>query len=280
MTNARGAAPSPCRDAGSWLAQHQQRLQRYGSVMRHMHFLDSPYYGQPFEPHVPEQLLALMPPGALQRLELDIRAEVSQPVLQALPHLAPSLTMLEIRRAGSELATLPGALLQLPQLRDLVCEGACLPDGMLPAVLALTALNSLHLECWSMDEPLPHCDQLTTLQRLTYLYLKDYTWHYEGEPLRVPAPAAFSPALATLHFFPNLYDSVGGRVFQVRAGWLAGFAPVCRATTGPRVAHTAGGKDTLSLACGWPVVCSRRHPCNSVPAALAPLCRSAVRSLA
>lgn len=239
--------------------------------MRHMHFLDSPYEGQPFEPHVPEQLLALLPPSALQRLELDARAEVSQPVLQALPHLAPSLTMLEIRCAGSELSTLPAALLQLPQLRDLVCEGACLPDGMLPAVLALTALKSLHLECWSMDEPLPHCDQLTTLQRLTYLYVKDYTWHYEGEPLRVPAPADFSPALATLHFVPNTYDTPGGRVFQVRDGWPAGFASVCRATTGPRVTHTAGGKTRCPLRAAGQLCVARRHPCNNVPPALASL---------
>lgn len=197
-------------DAGKPLpasfAEHRRKLERMGSLMHKVEVREDNWLGDTLEVHVLEQLLALLPPGTLRDLRFAARAELVEATLQALPRIAPSLTALHIDGPGDErqlplASELPCALLQLPKLRDVYLDVARLPDGVLPAVLALSALESLHLEV--NTGVVPPCDQLTALRQLRRCWIDDYTHGDTEEPLLLPTPADFSSTLVYLGCYHN-----------------------------------------------------------------------------
>lgn len=151
------------------------------------------------------QLLEPLPPGVLQSLRLDVHTQRLQAALvQSLTRFAPSLRSLTL--TAHLPAELPAALRALQRLTSLSLSPAALPDGTLPAVLALPALQQLTLI--SMAGPLPHCSQLTALRQLRRLRFVD--GGQKGEPLLLPAPADF-PLLKEFNFYSRSQER-GARV--------------------------------------------------------------------
>ena len=207
-----GVAPAPLcstRHPG-WLAGKQRLLRRVGGCVDSLAVLDSRGDLVPYQPWPLGQLLAALPSGVLQNLQLEVPTQQLPAALaQALPRFAlRSLTL------HAELpAELSAALRPLHQLTSLSLAALTLPDGTLPAVLGLPPLQALTL--MSLASPLPHCDQLGALRQLRRLKLIDRGEH--GEPLRVPEPAAF-PHLSEFYCYSP------ERAAQVR--FLAGLPAV------------------------------------------------------
>lgn len=138
----------------------------------------------PDQPWPLERLLAPLPSGVLQSLRLEVPTQqLPATLVQALPRFAlRSLTL-----HGHLPAELPAALRALHGLTSLDLADLALPDGTLPAVLALPTLQGLTLI--TMASTLPQCDQLAALRQLRRLKLIERG--EDGPPLRLPAPTDF-----------------------------------------------------------------------------------------
>ena len=117
-------------------------------------------------------------------------------VAASLPRLFPQLAHLKLRVLSLP-ACAPGVLRQLPCLSKLQLDvQEALPEGVVPALEAATALTSLRLA--SSQAPLPPVQGLAaSMRHLRHLRLHDGGHRQSG--LALPPPASF-PELQSYHF--------------------------------------------------------------------------------
>ncbi|PSC72329.1 Small GTP-binding [Micractinium conductrix] len=133
-------------------------------------------------------------------------------VAASLPRLFPQLAHLKLRVLSLP-ACAPGVLRQLPCLSKLQLDvQEALPEGVVPALEAATALTSLRLA--SSQAPLPPVQGLAaSMRHLRHLRLHDGGHRQSG--LALPPPASF-PELQSYHFKGAAHTSlqVGGGTLQ------------------------------------------------------------------